>query len=95
MPHIPVHPSARKRHRQNLKRRERNQSLKAEVRTAVKQAALAIAGADAAAAQEKMREATSALARARSAGTMHRNTVRRKIARLASRLNKNQAKAQS
>jgi ribosomal protein S20 len=52
MPHIPVHPSAEKRQRQNLKRREHNRKARTQVRTAVKVAAEAIVATDAAAAQE-------------------------------------------
>ena len=64
MPHIPVHPSAEKRHRQNLKRREHNRAARTQVRTAVKTASEAIAATDAAAAQEKLRAAISALDKA-------------------------------
>jgi small subunit ribosomal protein S20 len=91
MPHIPVHPSAEKRHRQNLKRREHNRAARTQVRTAVKTAAEAIATTDAAAAQEKLRAAISALDKAASKGKMHRNTTRRKIARLSARFHKTHA----
>jgi small subunit ribosomal protein S20 len=88
MPHIPVHPSAEKRHRQNLKRREHNRAARTQVRTAVKTAAEAIAATDAAAAQERLRAAISALDKAASKGKMHRNTTRRKIARLSAKFQK-------
>jgi small subunit ribosomal protein S20 len=88
MPHIPVHPSAEKRHRQNLKRREHNRAARTQVRTAVKTASEAIAANDGAAAQQKLREAISALDKAASKGKMHRNTTRRKIARLSARFHK-------
>ena len=88
MPHIPVHPSAEKRHRQNLKRAERNHAIKAHVRTTVKLATEAIAGADAADGAAKLKAASRALQKAQSKGTMHRNTVRRQIARLSKRLHK-------
>jgi small subunit ribosomal protein S20 len=93
MPHIPVHPSAQKRRRQNLKRQERNRAVKSHVRNAVKEAAQAISGSDLAAASQKLREATRALQKARTKGTLHRNTVRRQIARLSARLHKSQAKS--
>ena len=38
MPHIPVHPSAEKHHRQSLKRQQRNRAVKTRVRTASKNA---------------------------------------------------------
>ena len=46
MPHIPVHPSAQKRHRQNLKRQERNRAVKSHVRNVVKIASEAIASGE-------------------------------------------------
>ena len=97
MPHIPVHPSAIKRQRQNLKRQEHNRGAKSRVRTAVKIASDAITGTDAAQAKEKLREAISALASAASKGTIHRNTASRKISRLSSQLHRTHgaAKAQS
>jgi len=88
MPHIPVHPSAEKRHRQNLKRREHNRAARTQVRTAVKTASEAIVATDAAAAQEKLRAAISALDKAASKGKLHHNTSRRKIARLSARFHK-------
>ncbi|HZO82935.1 MAG TPA: 30S ribosomal protein S20 [Candidatus Binataceae bacterium] len=89
MPHIPVHPSAEKRHRQSLKRYERNRAIKSRVHTAVKQAAKAIEAADAQAAELELRKATSALYKAASKGTLHRNTVARKVARLSRALHRN------
>ena len=91
MPHIPVHPSAEKRHRQNLKRREHNRAARTQVRSAVKNASEAIGGSDAGAAQQKLREAISALDKAASKGKLHRNTTRRKIARLSTRFHKTHA----
>ena len=70
MPHIPVHPSAQKRHRQNLKRQDRNRAVKSHVRNVVKIASEAIASGDAGA-PEKLREATRALQKAASAKTLH------------------------
>jgi small subunit ribosomal protein S20 len=93
MPHIPVHPSAAKRHRQNLKRQEHNRGIKTRARTAAKQALDAIVGGDEARAREQLREATRALHKAASAGTLHRNTARRKVARLAAQLSRKFAKA--
>ncbi len=88
MPHIPVHPSAEKRQRQNLKRRERNQGARSKVRSTVKNAVEAITATDVAAAQEKLREAVRALSKAASKGTMHRNTVSRKISRLSAQFHR-------
>ena len=95
MPHIPVHPSAQKRHRQNLKRNERRSALKASVRTVVKSAALAIQDKDLDGASAKLRDATKALYKAASKGAFHRNTARRQVARLASRLHRAKAGTQT
>jgi small subunit ribosomal protein S20 len=91
MPHIPVHPSAEKRQRQNLKRREHNRTARTQVRTAVKVAAEAIVATDAAAAQEKLRAAIAALDKAASKGKLHRNTASRKIGRLSAQFHKTHA----
>jgi len=91
MPHIPVHPSAEKRQRQNLKRREHNRAARTQVRTAVKTASEAIVATDAAAAQEKLRAAITALDKAASKGKVHRKTASRKIGRLSAQFHKTHA----
>ncbi|MGH7841187.1 MAG: 30S ribosomal protein S20 [Candidatus Binataceae bacterium] len=91
MPHIPVHPSAEKRHRQSVKRQARNRVIKTRVRTAAKSAADAIAGSDREAAQLALRSAASLLQKAVSKGAIKRNTAARKIARLSRRLHRAQA----
>jgi small subunit ribosomal protein S20 len=93
MPHIPVHPSAEKRHRQSLKRRERNRAIKTHVHSAVKQATKAIDGADANDAQQELRQATRVLYKAAGKGALHRNTAARKVARLARALHRKHAAA--
>lgn len=86
MPHIPYHPSAAKRHRQSLKRRDRNHAVKSRMRSGVKQAMETIAEADRATAEQALRKATKLLNKAASAGVIHRNTAARKISRLSKRL---------
>jgi len=95
MPHIPVHPSAAKRQRQNLKRYERNRTVKSHVHTELKQATEAIAGTDSAAAAAELKQASKVLFKAVSKGAIHRSTASRKISRLAKRLHKTQAAAKS
>jgi small subunit ribosomal protein S20 len=95
MPHIPVHPSAEKRHRQSLKRRDRNRAIKTRVHTAVKQAVQAIEGADASGAQQELRKATRVLYKAAGKGALHRNTAARKVARLSRALHRKHAAAKS
>ena len=75
MPHIPVHPLAEKRHRQSLKRAERNRVVRTRARTLAKTAAETIAtSSDQAKAQEALKQATKVLYKAISSGTMHRKT---------------------
>jgi small subunit ribosomal protein S20 len=91
MPHIPVHPSAEKRHRQSLKRQARNRLIKTRVRSAAKNAMEVAAGADRDAAVTAVHEAARLLQKAASKGVIKRNTASRKIARLSRRLHKAQA----
>ena len=94
MPHIPIHPSAEKRHRQSLKRAERNRTVKTRARSLAKSAAETIAtSTDETAAQEALKQATKVLYKAINSGTMHRNTVRRKVARLSASLHRKFKKA--
>jgi len=95
MPHIPVHPSAEKRNRQNLKRRDRNRAIRSRVHSAVKDTLEAIAGTDAAAAAAQLRQATRVLYKAAGKGTVHRNTAARKIARLSRALHRKHAGVKS
>jgi small subunit ribosomal protein S20 len=92
MPHVPVHPSAIKRHRQSLKRHARNRSVKTQVHSSVKHVTEALAG-DPAAAEAALRSAMKALGKAASKGVIHRNTASRKIARLSARLHRAKAKS--
>ena len=88
MPHIPVHPSAEKRHRQSVKRQVRNRIIKTRYRTVSKHAVEAIAGSDPAAAQAALHEATKILQKAASKGVLPRKTASRKIGRLSRRLHR-------
>lgn len=85
MAHVPTHPSAIKRRRQNLKHRARNRLIKSHVHSAVKHAGETIGAGDAAAAYQALRAAVRELAKAASKGTLHRNTIARRVARLATR----------
>jgi small subunit ribosomal protein S20 len=85
MPHIPNHPSARKRQRQNLKRQARNRAIKTRVRSAAKLALDAIEGNDKEAATKSLREVMRVLDKAASKGAIKHNAASRKIARLSRR----------
>jgi small subunit ribosomal protein S20 len=88
MPHIPNHPSAQKRHRQNLKRQARNRGIKTRVRSTAKLALDAIEGNDREAAAKSLRELMRVLHKAASKGTLNRNAASRKIARLSRRFDR-------
>jgi small subunit ribosomal protein S20 len=90
MPHIPNHPSARKRHRQNLKRQARNRATKTRVRTIAKSALDAIDGNDKESAAKSLRDVMRVLQKAASKGTINRNAASRKIARLSRRFDQKQ-----
>lgn len=66
-----------------MKRAERNRTIKAYARTAAKIAAETIASSDEAKAREQLRRAIKVLDAEASAGALHRNTARRKVARLS------------
>jgi small subunit ribosomal protein S20 len=78
--------SARKRIRQTAKRTERNHARKARMRTFVKKVETALSGGDKAQAAEALRAAQPELQRAAGKGVIHRNTVARKLSRLAKRV---------
>jgi small subunit ribosomal protein S20 len=84
---MPHHRSAEKRLRQTEKRTAINRSRMSRVRTFVKKVETAIATGDKAAAQSAFQEAQPELHRASTKGVMHRNTVARKISRLAAQIN--------
>jgi small subunit ribosomal protein S20 len=84
---MPHHESAEKRLRQTEKRTAINRSRMSRVRTFVKKVETAIASGDKEAAQSAFRVAQPELHRATSKGVMHRNTVARKLSRLAARIN--------
>ncbi len=78
--------SARKRIRQTIKRTEINRARKSRMRTFVKKVEVALSGGDKAAAEEALRVAQPEMQRAANKGVTHRNTVSRKISRLAARI---------
>ena len=81
------HKSAEKRLRQTEKRTAINRSRMSRVRTFVKKVESAIATGDKEAAQAAFRSAQPELHRATTKGVLHKNTVARKLSRLATRIN--------
>jgi small subunit ribosomal protein S20 len=84
---MPHHRSAEKRLRQTEKRTVINRSRLSRVRTFVKKVETAIASGDKEAAQSAFRLAQPEMHRATTKGVLHKNTVARKLSRLAARIN--------
>ena len=81
------HKSAEKRLRQTEKRTIINRARLSRVRTFVKKVETAIETGDRAAAQSAFQLAQPELHRATTKGVLHKNTVARKLSRLALRIN--------
>jgi small subunit ribosomal protein S20 len=77
------HKSAKKRARQDLKRRARNRHVASGLKTAVKTARTAIAGGDAPAAEQAVRAAERVIRKAASKGVLSKKQASRRVARLA------------
>ena len=82
-----THKSAEKRIRQTAKRTAINRARTSRVRTFVKKVETAIASGDKETARSALRLAQPELHRAVTKGVLHRNTVSRKLSRLAARIN--------
>jgi small subunit ribosomal protein S20 len=81
------HKSAEKRIRQIAKRTAINRARMSRVRTFVKKVETAIASGDQATARNAFQLAQPELHRAVTKGALHKNTVARKLSRLAARIN--------
>ena len=80
--------SAKKRVRQNERRRAHNRGIKAHVRTARRAVLKAIEAGDVQAAKTALRECQKLAHRAAVNGPMHRNTAARMVGRLQSHITK-------
>lgn len=85
--------SAKKRVRQNIKRRAINHARKSQIKTQIKRFEAAIAGGGVDAASEQYRLVVKKLDKTTATSTMHKRTVARKKSRLARRLNALKTKA--
>jgi small subunit ribosomal protein S20 len=79
--------SAKKRIRQNEKRRARNRARKEQIKVQVKSLNAAIAAGDFAKAETELRKTAQRLDKVAAKGTIHKNAAARKRSRLAKRLN--------
>jgi len=77
------HASQIKRQRQNLKRADRNNTIRAEVRTFIKKVRDAVVKKDLSIAKNALLEAITKIDKAVSKGVFHRNNGSRKISRLS------------
>ena len=82
-----IHQSTIKRARQALKRQQINRAALSGVKGAIKKVLSAVESNNLDAAKTALREATSTLNKARSKGILKRNTVSRRVARLAAKVN--------
>jgi len=80
------HKSAEKRNRRAQRRTAINGARVSRIRTQVKKVETAIAGGDKAAAAAAFKDAQPELMRGVTKGVLHKNTVSRKLSRLASRI---------
>lgn len=83
---------AKKRARQNVKRRTINRARKSQVKTQIKHFETALNKGDAEAASEQLRLVTQKLDKTAAKSTMHKKTAARKKSRLVKKLNALKAK---
>ena len=81
------HASAKKRYRQNLKRRAANRSGRASVASAIKKVHQLVESGDKEGAGKQLKVATRLLDKAAVHGLVHKNNARRRISRLAHNVN--------
>ena len=84
--------SAKKRVRQNAKRKTINRARKSQVKTQIKHFEAAVASGDVEAASEQYRAVVRKLDKTAATSTMHKQTAARKKSRLAKQLNSLKAK---
>ena len=77
------HKSAVKRHRQSLKRQERNRAIRTRLRHALIDVREAVESKSSEPAKERLHAAVKTLTKAVSKGVLHRNNAARRISRLS------------
>ncbi|HON90208.1 MAG TPA: 30S ribosomal protein S20 [Sedimentisphaerales bacterium] len=87
--------SAKKRVRQNTRRRALNRSRKSQVKTQIKRLEAVIGEGKVTEAQEQFRLLTKKLDKVASTSTMHKKTAARKKSRLAKKINALKAKVKA
>jgi small subunit ribosomal protein S20 len=84
--------SAKKRVRQNTRKRTLNRSRKSQVKTQIKHVEAALDEGSVATAEEQFKQVVRTLDKVASTSTMHKKTAARKKSRLAKKLNALKAK---
>lgn len=77
------HKSAIKRHRQSIKRRDRNRETKSAIKDAIKKARQAADKGDAGEAKKLLVAAERAISKAKTKRVLHKSNASRKISRLS------------
>ena len=77
------HKSAKKRARQDEKRRARNRHVRSGLKSATKSVRTAISGGDAASAREALRSAERVIRKAASKGVLTKKQASRRVSRLS------------
>ena len=75
-----------KRHRQSLKKRDRNTVIKSDLKTQLKKFETALESKDANVAQQVLRETEAKLRKASSKGVMKKETASRKVSRISKKV---------
>jgi small subunit ribosomal protein S20 len=83
---MPHSASAKKRHRQNLRSRDRNRVVKSVIKSEVRKVLEAIAGGDVTQAKEHLRTVAKKADQAAAKKTIHRNRAARIKSRLSARV---------
>jgi len=83
---MPHSASAKKRHKQNLRNRERNRASKSELKSHVRQVLSAIDAGDATRGRDALRTLASTADKAAAAKKIHRNKAARIKSRLSARM---------
>jgi len=82
-----THKSAEKRHRQSLKRRDRNREAKSAIRTEIKKTLTVLNDKNKEATTDQLKKVTSVLDKAIVSKLFHKNKAARIISRLSKRAN--------
>jgi small subunit ribosomal protein S20 len=77
------HKSAKKRARQDLKRRTRNRQIRGGLKTAIKSVRTAVSSGDGEAARQALRSAERVIRKAASKGVLSKKQASRRVSRLS------------